>query len=67
MPVLLEWASLAGIIALTMTLHFPCHCSALPQKWELIQGSDMLDLLNECHGKMPEDMAAFYFLQVTTH
>eukprot|EP00198_Chlamydomonas_reinhardtii_P009525 XP_001698862.1 predicted protein [Chlamydomonas reinhardtii] len=31
--------------------------------WELISGPDLLDLLNECGGRMPEDMAAFYFTQ----
>ncbi|GMH43538.1 hypothetical protein BSKO_11460 [Bryopsis sp. KO-2023] len=32
--------------------------------WELIQGPDLLDLLNECGGRMPEDMTAFYFHQL---
>lgn len=32
-------------------------------QWELISGPDLLDLLNECGGCMPEDMAAFYFTQ----
>ena len=33
-------------------------------QWELISGPDLLDLLNECGGCMPEDVAAFYFHQL---
>lgn len=32
--------------------------------WELIEGQDLLDLLNKIGGQMPEDMAAFYLHQV---
>ncbi|KAK9813158.1 hypothetical protein WJX72_009961 [[Myrmecia] bisecta] len=32
--------------------------------WELIQGPDLLDLLNECGGKLSEMQAAFYFEQL---
>ncbi|MEW5307014.1 MAG: hypothetical protein WDW36_009435 [Sanguina aurantia] len=32
--------------------------------WELIAGPDLLDLLNECGGHLPEDMAAFFFMQL---
>ena len=31
---------------------------------ELVRGPDLLDLLNECGGIMPEDMAAYYLRQV---
>ncbi len=33
-------------------------------QWELIDGPDLLDLLNENSGKMPEKMACFYFAQL---
>eukprot|EP00210_Caulerpa_lentillifera_P006787 g6486.t1 len=32
--------------------------------WELIEGQDLLNLLNEIGGQMSEDMAAFYFHQI---
>lgn len=32
--------------------------------WELIDGVDLLDLLNECGGRMDEREAAFYFSQL---
>ncbi|KAG1668728.1 hypothetical protein FOA52_014274 [Chlamydomonas sp. UWO 241] len=32
--------------------------------WELVQGPDLLDLLNEAHGVMPERAACFYFRQL---
>ncbi|CAD7698637.1 unnamed protein product [Ostreobium quekettii] len=32
--------------------------------WELISGPDLLDLLNEHGGRMPEDLMAFYFYQL---
>eukprot|EP00210_Caulerpa_lentillifera_P008912 g8503.t1 len=32
--------------------------------WELVSGLDLLDLLNQCGGKMPEAMAAYYFHQL---
>ncbi|KAL6752227.1 kinase-like domain-containing protein [Haematococcus lacustris] len=32
--------------------------------WELISGPDLLDLLNEHEGRMPEPMAAFFFCQL---
>ncbi|KAK2078247.1 hypothetical protein QBZ16_004116 [Prototheca wickerhamii] len=32
--------------------------------WELIQGPDLLDLLNECGGRLAEPDAAFYFSQL---
>lgn len=33
-------------------------------QWELITGPDLLDLLNENHGRLSEAQAAFYFVQV---
>ncbi len=50
----------------TLPLWLPTCPPALtppPLQWELISGPDLLDLLNECGGCMPEDMAAFYFTQ----
>uniref|UniRef100_A0A383VK64 Protein kinase domain-containing protein n=1 Tax=Tetradesmus obliquus TaxID=3088 RepID=A0A383VK64_TETOB len=32
--------------------------------WELIAGPDLLELLNEAHGRMNEPAAAFYFVQL---
>eukprot|EP00210_Caulerpa_lentillifera_P008905 g8496.t1 len=32
--------------------------------WELIEGQDLLDLLNKVGGQMPEEMAAFYLHQI---
>lgn len=32
--------------------------------WELISGPDLLDLLNECGGRMPEEVAGYYFWQL---
>lgn len=40
----------------------PALASAL--QWELIAGPDLLDLLNEHHGRLPESMAAFIFVQL---
>ncbi|CAD7705061.1 unnamed protein product [Ostreobium quekettii] len=34
------------------------------QQWELISGPDLLDLLNEHGGRMPEEVTAFYFYQL---
>lgn len=33
-------------------------------QWELIQGPDLLELLNEYGGRMPEPVAAFFFQQL---
>jgi serine/threonine protein kinase len=33
-------------------------------QWELIAGPDLLELLNEAHGRMNEPAAAFYFVQL---
>ena len=33
-------------------------------QWELIIGPDLLDLLNEHGGRLPEPMACFYFVQL---
>ncbi len=33
-------------------------------QWELVNGPDLLELLNECGGRMTEDAAAFYFVQL---
>lgn len=35
-----------------------------PAQWELIAGPDLLELLNEAHGRMNEPAAAFYFVQL---
>ncbi len=41
-----------------------CVWFVLTLQWELISGPDLLDLLNEHHGTMPEGLAAFYFCQL---
>jgi hypothetical protein len=33
-------------------------------QWELISGPDLLDLLNECGGRLDEPTAVFYFRQL---
>ena len=43
---------------------FSQNCLCSPYQWELIVGPDLLDLLNEHGGKLPEAMACYYFVQL---
>lgn len=42
----------------------PLYLLLLLLQWELIAGPDLLELLNEAHGRMNEPAAAFYFVQL---